>query len=423
MEDRESGCFVAARLKRATGHPNSHFPIPTSRFPDIQSLSCHVANLLFIGNPNTVHDRKVMRWFAHRPGHKVFFMSYPAAAERFTAAQQADFAQMGIHYLGPIQHHSPLKFMQNRRQARQVQALIRQHGIQCVTILYLAPGALWAQYRQQWKTPVLLWAYGTDVNDSMARDFAAQGLRARQRRGGYVSALSQADAVLAYSRPLLEQLWKWQPSLQRAQVLRSGVEVRRMMASHAPLPASLQGKPFLLFPRYMQPVYQHELSLRAIALLPQEVRAKYEMVFLDAGSTQAAYVEQVRKEMATVDARFTWLDAQPQESLWALLKAASLVVMHPRTDGTPITALECMVCATPLVLGTASYERELFDGVPRLHQDDPRELAEAILRFAGQDKSAAWLRALQERACAEVNADLEMERLEALYLSLAQARQ
>lgn len=316
-----------------------------------------------------------MRWFAAQPGTRVFHLSYPLAWQRLSQDKKTALEAEGIHLLGPLEHFSSIRVFRTHRHGMQVKRLIAAHNITAVIIIYIAPGGLWANFRKRWNVPVLLWALGTDVNEVMHSAFTGTAFRSRADKKNYLTALASADAVMAASDDLLQSLRHWQPAIRRSAVIYCAIPTAQIQAAAGKEPR-LEGKQYILFPRYMRPVYQHELSLQAIRLLPPHLLSAYTMVFVDADGPDKDYISKISSLMAaTPQAQFLWLPQQDQESLWSLCKRASLVVMHPLSDGTPVSALEAMVCRVPLLLGAASYDPGLFAGVPQLSANDPTELA------------------------------------------------
>jgi glycosyltransferase involved in cell wall biosynthesis len=371
-------------------------------------------NLLFFGNPNSVHDLKVMRWLAAKPRTKVFLLSYPVAWQQLSDAGKAALEGEGITLLGPLEHYSSRNFLRTKREGKRIKALITANDIRCLVVLYIAPGGLWARWRREWKVPILLWAFGTDVNEVMHTTFSSMDFRSRMDRKNYLSALADADAVIAVSPALLETLRQWQPGMHRQALIRTGIE---SVAIEATKPGSnLQaGRPYILFPRYMRPVYQHELSILAIRLLPARWLEAFTFVFLDREGANQEYIRQISALMeATPQATFLWLPEQDQKSIWSLCKGASLVVMHPSSDGTPVSALEAMACGVPLLLGTAAYDPELFSSIDRLEKNDPAELAAKMERLLRNPPSPAELESVRQHVILHTDLDAEMNKLSQL---------
>src|SRR5690606_19613969 len=110
------------------------------------------------------------------------------------------------------------------------------------------------------------------------------------------------------------------------------------------------------------------------------IKREYVFVFVDNNSPVISYVEKIKKRMLEVkDASFCFLPSQQPASIFALYKQASLVVMTPKSDGAPVSAMEAMACKAPLILPPLNYDQDLFgEGVCRLNSRSPQELAKKI---------------------------------------------
>ena len=92
-------------------------------------------------------------------------------------------------------------------------------------------------------------------------------------------------------------------------------------------------------------------------------------------------------------------------NLWALLKAAGLLVSVSRFEGSPNVVLEAMACRCPLVVSDIPAHRELLDERSALFvdADDPDDIARAIAAVLS-DPTAARQRANDARERAELHA-------------------
>jgi tetratricopeptide (TPR) repeat protein len=111
----------------------------------------------------------------------------------------------------------------------------------------------------------------------------------------------------------------------------------------------------------MQPIYHHGASIKAIRMLPEEVRSAYTFVFIDKDGDNHTYIADIQAAMeADPSVAYLWLPRLPKHNLWQYIEHADLCVQHPSSDGSAVTALETMYLGTPLLLGPADYDKALF---------------------------------------------------------------
>lgn len=104
------------------------------------------------------------------------------------------------------------------------------------------------------------------------------------------------------------------------------------------------------------------------------------MVFVGKDSGDIEYQQKlvdIMEKMPDVD--FEFLERQSQESIFELYKRASLVVMTPVSDGSPVSGMEVLLCGSRLILGPLEYDKDIFsNNVMRLNSWDAGELARCM---------------------------------------------
>ena len=166
----------------------------------------------------------------------------------------------------------------------------------------------------------------------------------------------------------------------------------------------------------MRPIYNHDFCLEAIALLPEYIKAKYQMVFIGRGSGDVVYQNNIEEKMKTMsEVTFNFIDNQSQESMAELNKRASLVVMTPKSDGSPVSAMEALICGKQLILGPLKYDEDIFNrNVMKLKEWIPEELAEKITLALTQSHSPD---VLSDPTLTQMDRIYNMEKLDKIYSS------
>lgn len=320
--------------------------------------------ILFLANPLDVHDLKWMSYFSST--HDCAVLARSEHFRSMTLAQRDEFARsQRMPILGELLDFSVARPWRTLREWLKLQQWIRSFQPDFVHVHFAEPNALWSLSRWFFKGPGkwILTTRGTDVLVTIPQ-FRSRGDRlGRVLHWLYRRAFAKYDALAATSQAQVlaaqTQLGYPGPSA----VVRTGVDVEKLQISRPELfPASLRGRPFIFFPRLMAPIYGQELSLDVVEALPEDIKSQYTMVFVDRDQGNPEYTRQIQARMARLpDVRIEFLKRLEPEEVWELYKLASLTVMTPRSDGTPVSAMESLLCGTQVVAPPLNYDPELAE--------------------------------------------------------------
>jgi glycosyltransferase involved in cell wall biosynthesis len=330
-------------------------------------------NILFLADPNSIHDMKWITFFSEKNHINVFLLhrSCHSANERLINSR--------IVPLGSIEDFSVVRFYRNFVTAYRLRKIIRQNEIDVFHILYTEPNALWSLFRKYLKVPIVLTCRGTDVLKTIPLAFAKKNLLNRIVAAAYKRSFWLADYITGTSSKQLDSVKDFSGRANKLAIVRTGVDFKRLQSDTSTYFPLKDFTPFILFPRYIKPVYNHEFCLASIALLPDDVKRQFKMVFVGKDSGDLSYQFRLQKMMEVQgDVRFEFIEKQSQESIFELYKRSSLVVMTPLSDGSPVSGMEALLCGAKLVLGPLDYDPELFSQTIQLKRWDPHELAEVM---------------------------------------------
>jgi len=372
--------------------------------------------VLFLADPCSIHDQKWVNAMAET--HECFLISRHIHAECAKGELAAS-----VTYLGSIPDFSLRNFQTTRKTAKKIAGLINMHSIDLVHILYAEPNALWGFFASGWSSRVLVTTRGSDVLLTIPRFFSSANPFKRlighlyrlsfRRVDGFTSTSeSQAQAVREISA-------RHETSVT---IIRTGVDVESIRAvDSSALPTALTEKHYVLFPRLMRPVYHHELAIEAIARLPRKLSETYRFVFIDCDSPDKKYTSKIAALMDALSIDFIWLPRLSTEELHAAMKGADLVVMTPKSDGSSVTATECMLCKTPLILPPLNYDLELFGSVVVIASEYTAEAFVTAIEGVLCGRLKPDLNEAHDRVLTHANRQKEMSRLQALYTKLIEA--
>lgn len=337
--------------------------------------------ILYLADPNSVHDIKWISFFAQRRSKACFLIPRVSHYNQFqNSSRKENIAeQCGFQLLQPIHDFSILRFYRTLYEAFLIRRTIVRHEIDVVHILYAEPNALWCLFKTFFGVPMIITTRGTDVLKTIPDFFKGRELLKRIVAAAYKKAFRRADWITVTSQVQAESIMQFSGREEPPVLIRTGVDVRRITLDTSPYFPLQDSKPFILFPRNLKPQYNHEFSLAAVALLPQEVKANYKMVYVGKNGSDAAYQKKLEELMrGQPDVQFELLETQRQEGIIELYKRASLVVMTPLSDGSPVSGMEALLCGARLVLGPLNYDKDIFSQAIRLTAWDPGELANTM---------------------------------------------
>jgi hypothetical protein len=346
-------------------------------------------NILFFADPYSIHDEKWIGYFAEDTHNKTYILPRAGQMEN----QEIKSVRINSTVLEPIVDFSILRFYQTLVTAFRIKALIKQYKIDIIHVLYAEPNALWSLFCFFFKTPIVISSRGTDVLKTIPETFKKHTFINRLVAPAYRKAFLKADWVTCTSLKQKKIIASFSGRIDNFSIVRTGVDLRRL-DNDFELPSSLTGtSKYILFPRYIRPVYNHEFCLEAIDLLPSAVKETYKMVFVGRNSGDFSYQEILEKKMyALQNVDIVFLEKQNQDTLFGLYKKSSLVVMTPLSDGSPVSAMEALLCGTRLILGPLEYDEEIFSSTAAtLKQWSVSELAHTMVKVLSEPASKTVL--------------------------------
>lgn len=320
------------------------------------------------------------------------------------------------------------RVLEKRRALSRIRAAIAEHRTEVIHSMYAMPYSLWAHdigFRNH-----IVTTRGSDVLVDYKELRQPRGLGARVtayflrralertlRTACYVTSTSttQQDAIrhlVAASRLLL---------------VRTGVDVAGFLSVYGGLSAGPKVGHLILSIRGMLPKYNIDLILDAFAVFRQRSGIYARLVTINYPPGQP-YLSLIREKIAASPFRdaITILEAQSREGLLQLYRDADLVVMFPRSDGTPVSGVETMLAQKPLLVGPLAYDTELFNPgtVWATKSFAVSELADSMAELLRSSRDTVRTKTDRAFNLAQEHADLQKEvlKIERLYASLSMGR-
>ncbi len=368
-------------------------------------------NILFLADPNSIHDIKWITYFSSKYG------CYLISRESPNHKPDKKLGEFNINYVGSIKDYSTLKFWKNGLEAKKLKKVIQLYKIDVFHILYTEPNILWAIYKPKFKIPIIASNRGSDILVTINNTFKSKSLLNYFVSKNYKKAFSQCNYITCTSNSQLNTVNALKLSKQ-VTLIRTGVDLQAIdRLSKAEVIKGIQ-KPYVVFPRNMRPVYNHELALKAIKKLPESIKSKYEWVFIDANSSDIEYVTKIKSIIGSIkDTKIHFFYKLTQDALFPLLKNASLAIMTNLSDGSPVSAMEIMYLKTPLLLSPLNYDQAIFSKIITFKEFNSTSVANSIktMLFQPKEEGLSNIKELIKTTC---DRNDEMEKLNMLYQTL-----
>lgn len=329
-------------------------------------------NVLYLADPNSIHDTKWINTLASF-GVRPFWLVRKSHLSTMNLLNHNDT----VSY---IEDFSILRFPITLYTAFRIKMLIKRHQIDVLHIMYAEPNSLWVNFKNLFRIPVIITTRGTDVLKTIPEAFKNRNIINSIVAPLYRRAFLKADFITSTSEGQIKSIQQFSGVTNNISIVRTGVDLQKICSSTEKFFPLRDSKPFILFPRYIKPIYNHEFCLDAIEFVSSTNKKKYKMVFLGKDSGDLAYQEMLTSRMRSMKGvEFEFINKQSQEALFELYKRAEIVIMTPKSDGSPVSAMEAIACCTPVILGPIGYDEILFkEKTITLTSWNPEELGVVI---------------------------------------------
>lgn len=337
-------------------------------------------NILYLADINSTHDIKWMSYFVNKKIGNLYVLT--------RSIHRSTEFNLALTWVGEIPDFSHIRFYKTLFTAYRIKRHIKKYKIDLIHILYTEPNALWCMFRRYFEIPIILTCRGTDVLKTIPETFEKKNLINLLVARSYKLAFNRADWITCTSQSQIKSVAAFSSRYHGVSLIRTGVDIERLKKDTSLYYTLDEQVKYFLFPRYMTPLYQHEFCLNAIALLEPDLKEKYAMVFIGKDAGDLKYQEEILQLMGEqTDVRFVFLPMLSQEQLFELYKRATLVIMTPKSDGSPVSAMEAAVCGAKVILPPLEYDLEVFDDYFfKLARWKAEDLAMLIERAVYKDK-------------------------------------
>jgi glycosyltransferase involved in cell wall biosynthesis len=374
-----------------------------------------VTRILFIADPNSLHNQKWIRFFSNQPArYEVYLLC--ETPEEPSEVCQLWLSQESIKFLGCLAPFSIKSPRRNVREHRRFIDITQRYLIDCVHVLFATPYALWLR---KYRGKSVISTRGSDVLQVLPSLLNQKGVKriyCAYLFRLFKKSFAKAHSITSTSNQQVDAVHRLFdcPSI----CIRTGVDVRSIETAEALYPVQVDGRFKLFSPRFVAPIYDTLFQIAGLSQLDSPELLKIHFLCIRGKNCPADYWRLVELRLSALEVKgLTWnaLDYLGQVQMFQAYKAADAVLMTPVSDGTPNSALECMVAGTPLILSDLPYDPELFDDTClKLRNRSPEGLAEQIRYVMNGNYPSEFLLTAKDRVVTFGNREREMKRLEAL---------
>jgi glycosyltransferase involved in cell wall biosynthesis len=362
--------------------------------------------LAYLGDPNSVHVRRWMAYFVDR-GHEVsllegFGADIGAGLDPRIRVVRYRAGRSRVPGLGTWRTRHELRRALTTAGADVLHAhFVRRYGWQAAAAGF---------------HPLVVSGWGSDV--------LVGSLRTRRVRWRDRGTLRRADLVTVTNPSMRDAIVANGARPDRVALVQHGVDTARfhpgppdgeLLTRHG-----LVGRPIVLSPRAVRPLYRHETVVAAFAAVDDGA-----VLVMSALDADRSTLDAVRRHAAQlgVQERVLILDRIGPDELPDWYRAASVVVSVPESDSFPVTLQEAMASGVPLVVGDLPPTRAVLGELSPeslVPIGDVENTARGIRRAlgAGPEERDRLASVLRDWAVREADYATNMARMEALYREL-----
>lgn len=365
--------------------------------------------ILVLGDLSSSHDRKWLETLTR--SSNLFLITRKSLDVTKSMAQWLN--EYNIFYLGSVLDYSVIRPGRNKIQHQKLKNWISENRIDVFHVLYTEPNILWFTYSDLGVLTVAT-TRGTDILVTILSFYNKRKINilANQVFKRYSRAFRNTSFITSTSNRQIETINKIFKRHDNIQLVRTGVIIENIKMKT--LEVQKTHRNIVFMPRGMKQIYNHEFVIAAINKLPMRLKVDYTYVFIGNESNNK-YASEIDRLLKTSSFNYQFLKTQSHEQMLNLYKQSILTIMTPKSDGTPVSALEAICSGSPVVFGPLDYDEDLFKyGSIRLKSWDENELSEKIqLSLDGKVEYNMGL--AEERIKNKGNTIIEMRKILKIY--------
>ena len=273
-------------------------------------------NVLFIGNPNSIHDYKWIRALVCAHDVKGFLMTENTYATKHIEK----FQDINVKTVSKLYPYSIKNIGSNNKNLRTIKTFIEHHKI---NVIHVFIGTSQVILPSKVGIPVVLTTRGTDVNFTLKSIYNSGTILNKILFKRLKNAYKRVDQITCTSLSQIDVLEKVIPDISNKPVLiRTGVNIDGILAAEKKVFEKSENRKQVLFIRNIHTNYDPLLSVDAVVNLGQERLINTHFVFLKGMDYDRVLYKRMVETLQENQVNFTFLDAMPNEKVWQIIKSS-----------------------------------------------------------------------------------------------------
>jgi glycosyltransferase involved in cell wall biosynthesis len=329
--------------------------------------------IAFFANPLDNHD---MKWINHlKKKHKCIIICNNQH-ENLKNHEMID--KIFPILIDPI----PLNFIKLKSITSKINQILKENDIDVCHSMYSYPNAIWPTL-VKFKNHVVT-TRGSDILIDLNIRLS-NGDNLKQKiihfilRKLLIFSLNSAKKITSTSRSQHDALIKHNIDLDKLEVIRTGIDIKKLTKYLNQSTRSLEQK-YFFSARSMKPIYNIELVLSTFQVIIKKYPEIKLVLLDDMGETDyASKIKNLCAEL-NLNKHVIFKEFISLEEMMSLYKYSEATIMVPHSDGTPNTGLEAMYSESTLVIGCLNYDSDIFNEKTclKLRENTKEELAQKL---------------------------------------------
>lgn len=338
-------------------------------------------NILYIGDPNSIHDFKWITYFSKFSDYTTYLIAEKNTYQGLSEVKKQELLDHNVKLLDPINDFSISSPIKTFKAIKQLRRLIKQNNIDTVHALFGSPQPIWLNFISK-SAKKIITTRGSDVL------ILIKGLKEQPsllnkilhfliKRGFKIS-----NQITSTSQKQIDYIQK-EIVNKEVSLIKTGVNVEEIEQHSTPTQIELpKNKKVILSIRYIADIYNIDYQIEAIKLLEEGYLKESLFIFIKSDNCEESILSDFTQKLDSIPSfSYKIINSLNQHEIWSLIKASNLIYMVPKSDGTPNSALETMAAGKPLIMGNLDYNKELFENVCLVADlANPRSLTELIIQ-------------------------------------------
>lgn len=317
-------------------------------------------NIAYIADINCIHGNKWINYFAQQ--NNVIIICYENTEKILLPIDPSIKVYMILPPYYPIS-----KFLLRKKILKKLRQIMSDNEIDIIHSMYAVPYAFWG-YNLDFKNHIIT-TRGSDVLVDFSVKFNNPS-NFKERIVFYylkkllIKTFNHAKYITSTSFQQQEIIGSLIKDQRKLHLIRTGINVEFFENTAEKLSRNHNEKDIVLFsPRLISPLYNTDIIIDAIADLyfVKNIR-NIKLILIDYISNPK-YLSLIRERIDKLGLQdiVKILPTQDRAGMVQLYLDADIVVMIPKSDGTPVSGIEAMIMKKPLIIGNLSYDQDIFN--------------------------------------------------------------